>query len=106
MIGTAQVTILVLGTLALLGGLVGFFKGKSKASLSAGVICFVLSAVSYVVSLTNVKIGLILADCVALALFIIGLMRFAKTRKFMPAGLMMLMSIVALAIITLALVKG
>ena len=106
MIGTAQVTIVLLGTFALLGGIVGFFKAQSKASLIAGLSCFVLSVSSYVASLTNVKIGLAVADAVAFALFVLGSMRFAKTAKLMPAGLIMLASIVALVIVTLALVKS
>jgi uncharacterized membrane protein (UPF0136 family) len=80
--------------LLLIGGLIGFFKGKSKVSL-------VMSA-SFAAALILCAAGIIfqpyVADLLLAALLVVFAMRLAKTRKFMPAGLMLVATILALAL--------
>jgi uncharacterized membrane protein (UPF0136 family) len=80
--------------LLLIGGLIGFFKGRSKVSL-------IMSA-AFAAALVLCAAGIIFKDYVAdilmAVLIVVFAMRLAKTRKFMPAGLMLVVTIVALAL--------
>ena len=77
--------------LLILGGLMGFLKAGSKASLIASVICAIPLIICNVVAtpswLADVFVGVLLAY--------FG-MKFAKGRKFMPAGFMVILSILTL----------
>ena len=76
------------------GGLVGFFKAGSKASL--------IASAGFAAALILCAIGVIfqphVADIILAVLLVCFSLRLAKTKKFMPNGLM-----VALTIATLAL---
>ena len=76
------------------GGLAGFLKAGSKMSL--------IMSLAFAAALSLCAIGVIrpilLADILLLVLLIFFGWRFAKGRKFMPAGLMTLLTIVALAL--------
>ncbi|NOS68469.1 MAG: TMEM14 family protein [Verrucomicrobia bacterium] len=80
--------------LLLVGGLIGFFKGKSQVSL-------VMSA-AFGAALILCALGIIfkyyVADILMAVLLVVFAMRLAKTKKFMPAGLMLVATIVALAL--------
>ncbi|CEG82636.1 hypothetical protein RMATCC62417_16682 [Rhizopus microsporus] len=80
------------GATVFAGGLVGYLKAGSTASLLAGAVFGALAALgAYQVSQDpkNVTLALI----VSLLLFIVMGSRFYKGRKFMPAGLVTLLSI-------------
>lgn len=84
--------------LLLVGGLFGFFKGKSQVSLimSAGfAAALILCAISGVLE-ANFRKGL--ANVLMAALLVVFAMRLAKTKKFMPAGMMLAVTLVALAL--------
>jgi len=76
------------------GGLAGFLKAGSKMSL--------IMSLAFAAALSLCAIGvlrpILLADILLLVLFIFFGWRFAKGRKFMPAGLMTLLTVVALAL--------
>ncbi len=76
------------------GGLVGFLKAGSKMSL--------IMSLAFAIALSLCAIGVIrqniLADILLLVLLIFFGLRFAKGKKFMPAGLMTLLTVVALAL--------
>ncbi len=77
--------------LLLAGGIVGFVKGKSKASLIASSAFGVLIALCA----TNI-IPTAYATGLMGALILVFGMRLVKTKKFMPSGLMILITIIAL----------
>jgi uncharacterized membrane protein (UPF0136 family) len=92
---TTQATILwIYIVLLVIGGLIGFFKGKSQVSL--------IMSVSFAALLSLCNIGIIfqrhVTDFLLAALLVVFGIRLAKTRKFMPAGLMLVMTIVVLAL--------
>ena len=88
-----QITVLwVYIVLLLVGGLIGFFKGKSQASLIASVV----SAVILILCALNLIFKAYVADLVIVALVVVFTMRLAKTKKFMPSGLMLIASLVTL----------
>jgi len=78
------------------GGLMGFLKARSKISL--------IMSVAFAIPLAVCALGylkLIVADILIGVLAVMFVMRFAKGRKFMPSGLMALLSLAALAALLL-----
>lgn len=92
-----QIVLWIYIVLLVAGGLTGFLKAGSKASLIASVI----SAIPLVLAALGVVPPLVADVCLGLLLVMFG-KKFAKGRKFMPSGLMALLSAAAL-IIRLAL---
>ena len=80
--------------LLVIGGLIGFFKANSKVSL--------IMSVSFAAVLSLCAAGVIfqpyVVDILLAALLVVFGLRLAKTKKFMPAGLMLLITIVTLAL--------
>ena len=85
--------------LLLVGGFVGFFKGKSKVSL----IMSAAFAAALVLCALDIIFKPYVADILMAVLLVVFAMRLAKTKKFMPAGLMLAVTIVALALRNLKL---
>lgn len=71
------------------GGLVGFFKAGSKPSLIASVV--------FAAALSLCATGLIVVpyavDVLLAALLVVFGLRLAKTKKFMPSGLMLVLTL-------------
>lgn len=84
------------GILALAGGILGYVKVKSQTSLISGVVIGILLILSGIAHQQGASWGLILATLVTVALIIVFTVRLFKTRKFMPAGLMVLTGLLAL----------
>ena len=76
------------------GGLVGFFKANSKASL--------IASFSFAAVLILCAIGVIfhryVADIVLSILLVFFAHRLTKSKKFMPNGLMLILTLVTLAL--------
>jgi len=89
---------LAYGILAMVGGVIGYLKVKSKMSIISGVISGLLLVLGAILQLQGHSWGLTLAAIVATALVIIFAIRLAKTRKFMPAGMMMVAGVASLGI--------
>lgn len=95
--------ILVYALLVAIGGIIGYVKAKSNQSLLSGLGSGVALAVAWYVSLQNPTIGLALAAVIALALLVVFALRLRKTGKFMPAGLLASLSLVATGVFAIAL---
>jgi uncharacterized membrane protein (UPF0136 family) len=80
--------------LLVIGGLMGFLKGKSRVSLIMSV-CF---AAALSLCAANIIFQAYVADILLAALLVVFALRLVKTKKFMPAGLMLVITIVALAL--------
>ena len=80
--------------LLLIGGLIGFMKGKSKVSL----IMSAAFAAILVLCALDIIFKHYVADIVMALLLVVFAMRLAKTKKFMPAGLMLVVTLAALAV--------
>ena len=86
------------GILVIVGGIIGYVQAQSKASLISGIISGLLLIIAGVMQLQGQGLGLILAIVVTIALIIVFALRLAKTRKFMPAGLMTALGVAALVV--------
>ena len=79
------------------GGLMGYLKAKSRISL--------MTSLAFAVVLCLTAMDVItweyMDDAVLLFLLLFFGSRFAKTRKFMPGGLMAILSVTALALLHL-----
>jgi uncharacterized membrane protein (UPF0136 family) len=80
--------------LLVIGGLIGFLKAKSRVSL--------YMSVAFAGALALCAAGIIfqpyVADILLVALLAVFAMRLVKTKKFMPAGMMLVITIAALAL--------
>ena len=80
--------------LLVVGGLIGFLKAKSKVSL--------IMSVAFAAALSLCAAGIIfqpyVADILLVALIVVFTARLVKTKKFMPAGMMMVVTIITLAL--------
>ncbi|MEL7083931.1 MAG: TMEM14 family protein [Cyanobacteria bacterium P01_A01_bin.3] len=95
--------ILVYAAFVAIGGGIGFLKSQSKVSLFSGLGSAALLLVAYIVSRGSSTGGLAIALGCAIALCAVFLMRLKKTGKFMPAGLMGIVSAIAAIVFALGL---
>ena len=86
------------GILAIIGGIIGYSQAQSKVSLISGIVSGILLILGGVMQLQGQAWGLILATVVTAVLVIVFAVRLAKTRKFMPAGLMSVLGLVTLVV--------
>jgi len=82
----------VYGILLMVGGLVGYLKAGSRPSLIAGPISGALALAAMVYAGRN-PAGVWLGFALAAAMLVVFAVRFAKGRKFMPSGLLALVSL-------------
>ena len=94
-----KIILWVYSTLLLFGGVMGFVKGKSKVSLIMALVFSVLIDLCSVNVINAPHLPKILIG----VLILVFAMRLAKTKKFMPSGMMLVVS--ALALVALLLVK-
>ncbi|WP_375513716.1 TMEM14 family protein [uncultured Nostoc sp.] len=86
------------GILAFIGGIIGYIQAKSLVSLLSGSISGLLLILAAYFQLQGQTWGSILALIVTAVLVVVFGFRLVKTRKFMPAGLMTILGIVALGV--------
>jgi uncharacterized membrane protein (UPF0136 family) len=96
---TTAIVVWIYGLLVLGGGVMGYAKAKSKPSLIMGVICGLALLAAGVAVWRNATLGLCVSSSIAILLSLFFAIRFSRTRKFMPGGLMMILSIVASVLI-------
>lgn len=87
------------GILAIVGGIIGYVQARSKVSLISGSVSGLLLILSAYFQLQGQSWGLILAAVVTGVLVVVFAGRLAKTRKFMPAGLMTGLGVVTLVVV-------
>lgn len=84
------------GIIVLLGGVMGYVKAKSKPSLISGLVSGILLIISAILQLQGIPLGLTLAQVLTAILIVVFTVRLIKTRKFIPAGLMLMLGVLAL----------
>lgn len=89
--------------LLLLGGLIGFLKAKSKVSLISSTVFAAVLIVTTLPGILEPRVGMLVANVTLVVLLIVFAMRLAKTKKFMPSGLILVATVAALALLNLKL---
>ncbi len=87
------------GLLAVFGGIMGYQKAQSKVSLISGAVSGLLLILSGILTLNGINGGLILGALISGLLVVVFGVRLAKTKKMMPAVLMIVMGLIALGTI-------
>jgi uncharacterized membrane protein (UPF0136 family) len=83
--------------LLLVGGLIGFLKAGSKISLITSAVAAALLIICTIPGLLQPGAGRGLAELIMAALLVVFAVRLTKTKKFMPSGLLLVLTIAALA---------
>lgn len=83
--------------LLLVGGLIGFLKAGSKVSLITSAVAAAALVLTAIRGLFAPSLARALADIIMAALLIVFAIRLTRTKKFMPSGLMLVVTILALA---------
>lgn len=84
--------------LLLLGGLIGFFKAHSRISLTTSAVAAALLILTRI-GIFEPSFGRKMADVIMLVLLLVFAVRLTKTKKFMPSGLMLVLTVVVLALL-------
>jgi uncharacterized membrane protein (UPF0136 family) len=105
MIGPAKIYFIVFGLLTIVGGVMGYAKAGSMASIVAGSICGILLLVAAYLLPSNLVMGLALALIVSVALAGRFVPVFIKTGNLMPAGLMSVLSVIGVIVAIIAWMK-
>ena len=84
--------------LLLAGGLIGFLKAKSKVSLIMSAVFAALLVLTTLRGVFQPAFARDLANVLMALLIVVFAVRLAKTKKFMPSGLMLVVTIAALAL--------
>jgi uncharacterized membrane protein (UPF0136 family) len=87
--------------LLLVGGLIGFLKAKSKVSLITSAVFAALLILTTLRDVFQPGFALGLANVTLVVLLLVFTVRLAKTKKFMPSGLILVATVVVLALLNL-----
>ena len=101
----AKIYLVVFGVLTIAGGVVGYVKAGSVASIIAGSITGVLLLVAAFLLPEHRAIGLATAFIVSLLLAAQFVPKFLRTGRVMPAGMMSILSAIGIIAVIVAWVK-
>jgi uncharacterized membrane protein (UPF0136 family) len=101
----AKIYFIVFGVLTVAGGVVGYVKAGSVASIVAGSITGVLLLVAAFLLPEHRAIGLATAFIISLLLAAQFAPKFIRTGKAMPAGMMSILSVIGIIVAIVAWVK-
>jgi uncharacterized membrane protein (UPF0136 family) len=101
----ARIYFIVFGALTIVGGIVGYLKAGSVASIIAGSITGVLLLIAAFLLPEHRTIGLATALIVSLLLAAQFVPKFLRTGIVMPAGMMSILSAIGIIAVIVAWVK-
>jgi uncharacterized membrane protein (UPF0136 family) len=96
MLGPAKIYFLVFGVLTIAGGIVGYVKAGSTISMIAGSVTGILLIVAGIVLPEHRALGLGLGLVVSLLLAGQFIPKLVRTGRFMPAGVMSILSVIGI----------
>ena len=105
MIGAAKIYFIVFGLLTIVGGVIGYVKAGSTASLIAGSVCGIALIVAAWLLPGNLALGLAIAGLVSILLAGRFIPAYMKTGQLMPAGLMSVLSVIGVIMAIFAWIK-
>ena len=92
----ATIMTFIYAVLSIVGGVIGYQKAGSVQSMISGIIAGVLLIIGAISLMQGQVWGAWLAIAVTLLLVIVFVFRLVKTRRFMPAGLMVIVGVITL----------
>jgi uncharacterized membrane protein (UPF0136 family) len=99
----AHIALGVYAVLLGVGGVMGFVKARSHASLVTGLLAAICAGLAMVVSAMGQTWGIPLGALLAMTLFVVFGYRYAiRNRKFMPSGMLAVVSLIVLGVMILA----
>jgi uncharacterized membrane protein (UPF0136 family) len=101
----AKIYFIAFGVLTIAGGIVGYAKAGSVASIVAGSITGILLLVAAFLLPQHRAIGLATAFIISLLLAAQFVPKFIRTGRVMPAGMMAILSVIGLVAAIVAWVK-
>ena len=101
----AKIYFIVFGALTIVGGVVGYLKAGSMASIIAGSITGVLLLVAAFLLPEYRMVALATALIVSLLLAAQFIPKLLRTGRVMPAGIMSLLSVIGIIVVIVAWVK-
>src|SRR5437773_12435264 len=101
----AKIYFIVFGVLTIAGGVVGYVKADSVASIIAGSITGVLLLVAAFLLPEHRAVGLATAFIISLLLAAQFAPKFLRTRSVMPAGTMSVLSVIGIIAALVAWIK-
>src|SRR5262245_64968331 len=97
-----QVTLAIYGVLLAVGGLIGYFKAGSRPSLIAGLLSAVAAFGALGLTIGRSQLGPPLGLLLSIVLFVLFGYRYAvKTGKFMPSGMLAVISLIVSVVMIL-----
>jgi uncharacterized membrane protein (UPF0136 family) len=105
MIGPARIYFIIFGLLTIAGGIMGYVKAGSTASIIAGSISGILLLLGAFLLPTNLAAGLAIAALVSVLLAGRFVPAFLKTGNAMPAGMMAILSLIGIVMAIVAWIK-
>jgi uncharacterized membrane protein (UPF0136 family) len=105
MIGPAKIYFIIFGLVTIFGGVMGYVKAGSTASIIAGSISGILLLVAAYLLPEHLAVGLAVAAVVSIALAGRFVPAFIKTGHVMPAGLMSVLSVIGVIVAIVAWIK-
>ncbi len=105
MIGAAKIYFIIFGLLTIIGGVMGYVRAGSMASIIAGSVSGILLLVAAYLMGINTVAGLALAAVVSILLAGRFVPAFMKNGEFMPAGMMSILSVIGIIMAILAWMK-
>lgn len=95
-IGPVKIYFIVFGALTIAGGVIGYFKAGSMASIIAGSITGILLIVAGLMLPEHRALGIGLGLFVSLVLAAQFIPKFVRTGRIMPAGMMTMLSAIGI----------
>ena len=100
-----KIYFIVFGVLTIVGGIMGYAKAGSVASIIAGSITGILLLVAAFLLPERFAAGLITAFIVSIFLALYFIPKLLRTGRVMPAGIMSLLSVIGIIVAIVAWVK-
>jgi uncharacterized membrane protein (UPF0136 family) len=105
MLGLAKIYFIIFGVLTVVGGIIGYVKAGSGASIIAGSISGILLIVAAFLLPEHTVAGLAMAFIVSFLLAGRFIPNLIKTGKVMPAGMMSILSAIGVVVALIAWFK-
>ena len=96
MLEPAKIYFLIFGVLTIAGGIMGYVKARSVVSVIAGTTTGILLIVAGLVLPDHRELGLVLALLTSAILAAQFIPRALRTRRFMPGGMMSILSVIGI----------